>query len=123
MFQSSLSIQSKPYGSWPSPITPELLASSSPAYAYPCCDSENLYWLESRPWENGRSVVVQRNSNGHVRDVLPAPLSARSKVHEYGGTPYIVINQVLYFCLYDDPLPQQTTIGMQTFAMTNTATG
>lgn len=102
MFQSSLSIQSKPYGSWPSPITPELLASSSPAYAYPCCDSANLYWLESRPWENGRSVVVQRNSNGHVRDVLPAPLSARSKVHEYGGTPYIVINQVLYFCLYDD---------------------
>ncbi|MDO7653886.1 MAG: prolyl oligopeptidase family serine peptidase, partial [Porticoccus sp.] len=70
--------------------------------AYPYRDGENLYWLESRPWENGRSVVVQRNIKGETTDVLPAPLSARSKVHEYGGTPYIVIDDVLYFCLYDD---------------------
>ena len=111
MTQPSLPIQVKPYGSWASPITPELLASSSLTYAYPCCDGENLYWLESRPWENGRSVVVQRNSKGHVRDVLPAPLSARSKVHEYGGTPYIVINQVLYFCLYDDQRIYQLDLG------------
>ncbi len=102
MGNSHTSIKTAPYGSWSSPIDPKLLTSSSPSYAYPYRDGENLYWLESRPWENGRSVVVQRNIKGETADVLPAPLSARSKVHEYGGTPYIVIYDVLYFCLYDD---------------------
>ena len=102
MENSHTSIKTAPYGSWSSPIDPKLLTSSSPSYAYPYRDGENLYWLESRPWENGRSVVVQRNIKGETTDVLPAPLSARSKVHEYGGTPYIVIDDVLYFCLYDD---------------------
>jgi len=91
-----------PYGSWASPIDPDLLATSSPSFSYPSSDGESLYWLESRPWENGRSVVVQRDSEGVIRDILPAPLNARSKVHEYGGTPYIVVNDILYFCLYDD---------------------
>lgn len=90
------------YGSWTSPITPELLTASSPSYSFPSQDGEFLFWLESRPWENGRSVVVQRSPSGHTQDILPAPLNARSKVHEYGGSSYIVINRILYFCLYDD---------------------
>ena len=116
MENAHTSIKAAPYGSWSSPIDPKLLTSSSPSYAYPCRDGENLYWLESRPWENGRSVIVQRrmiqniknqnsknkNNKSKTCDVLPSPLSARSKVHEYGGTPYIVIDDVLYFCLYDD---------------------
>jgi dipeptidyl aminopeptidase/acylaminoacyl peptidase len=65
-------------------------------------DRGNLYWLESRPWENGRSVIVQKDPQGNIRDVLKAPLSARSKVHEYGGTPYLVADDMLYFCLQDD---------------------
>lgn len=100
-----------PYGSWASPINPKQLTASTPSYAFPCRDGQNLYWLESRPWENGRSVVVQRNNQGEIRDVLPAPLSARSKVHEYGGTPYIVIDNTLYFCLYDDQRIYQLDLG------------
>lgn len=102
MVSDQIEINIAPFGSWDSPINPEQLTASTPSYAYPYHDGKNLYWLESRPWENGRSVVVQRNGHGETRDVLPAPLSARSKVHEYGGTPYIVIDNTLYFCLYDD---------------------
>lgn len=91
-----------PYGSWTSPITPSLLTSAAPGYAFPQFDNGNLYWLESRPWENGRSVVARLNADGKVEDALPAPLSSRSKVHEYGGSPYLVVDDVLYFCLYDD---------------------
>jgi len=91
-----------PYGSWPSPIVPSLLTDGSPGYAFPQYDGDRLYWLESRPWENGRSVVVCREADGTVRDVLPAPLSCRSKVHEYGGAPYLVVDDTLYFSLYDD---------------------
>lgn len=91
-----------PYGSWVSPINPEQLSASTPSYAFPCQDGDSLYWVESRPWENGRAVVVRRDGRGNISDALPAPLNARSKVHEYGGTPYIVIDDCLYFCLYDD---------------------
>ncbi|WP_461482412.1 S9 family peptidase [Porticoccus sp.] len=90
------------YGSWISPITPALLTDAAPGYAFPQFDCGNLYWLESRPWENGRSVVVRRTAEGVVEDALPGPLSCRSKVHEYGGASYLVADDVLYFCLYDD---------------------
>ncbi|WP_461519336.1 S9 family peptidase [Porticoccus sp.] len=91
-----------PYGSWASPIVPSLLTNAAPGYAFPQFDGGNLYWLESRPWENGRSVVVCKTADGMTKDALPAPLSSRSKVHEYGGSPYLVVEDILYFCLYDD---------------------
>ncbi|WP_438951994.1 S9 family peptidase [Porticoccus sp.] len=91
-----------PYGSWSSPVVPDLLTRSVPGFAWPRVDGDNLYWLESRPWENGRSVVIQKDLQGNIRDVLNAPLSVRSRVHEYGGTPYLVADNMLYFCLQDD---------------------
>ena len=94
--------ETAPYGSWTSPIVPALLTGAVPGYAWPRVDRGNLYWLESRPWENGRSVIVQKDPKGNVRDVLKAPLSARSRVHEYGGAPYLVADDMLYFCLQDD---------------------
>ncbi|MDM3870211.1 prolyl oligopeptidase family serine peptidase [Porticoccus sp. W117] len=90
------------YGSWKSPITPQLITKAAPGLDQPHWDNGNLYWLESRPWESGRNVVMRRSADGTVSDVLPAPLGARSKVHEYGGAPYLVADDVLYFCLDAD---------------------
>ena len=98
--------QVTPYGSWQSPITAELLTAARPGFDYPSTSNGKLYWLESRPWENGRATIVEKSfgndTGSQIRDVLPAPLSVRSRVHEYGGTPYIVIGDILYFCLNDD---------------------
>jgi dipeptidyl aminopeptidase/acylaminoacyl peptidase len=49
-----------------------------------CSDGEALYWLESRPDEAGRVVVV-RCAEGRTADHSPATTSIRSRVHEYGG--------------------------------------
>jgi dipeptidyl aminopeptidase/acylaminoacyl peptidase len=49
-----------------------------------CSDGAALYWLESRPGENGRVVFVRADADG-VRDHSPASVSIRSRVHEYGG--------------------------------------
>ncbi|MEZ5481935.1 MAG: prolyl oligopeptidase family serine peptidase [Porticoccaceae bacterium] len=89
-------------GSWRSPITPELMTAARPTFDYPLARNNKLYWLESRPWENGRTVVVEKDQNNRTRDIVPAPLSVRSQVHEYGGTPYIIVGDTLYFCLQDD---------------------
>jgi dipeptidyl aminopeptidase/acylaminoacyl peptidase len=45
---------------------------------------EDVWWGESIADEGGRSGV-RREASGAVVDVLPAPWSARSRVHEYGG--------------------------------------
>ncbi len=105
-----------PYGSWPSPITAQLVASASPTIDLPSLDqgvkarrngSDKIYWLESRPDEAGRNAIVCQNITHHgneapQQDVLPAPYSARSRVHEYGGNCYMVIDQILYFVAQDD---------------------
>ena len=91
-----------PYGSWLSPITAELVAESAPGLDQPQFDGDIVYWLQSRPWESGRTVIMRRLVDGTVEDVLPAPLSARTRIHEYGGAPYLVADSWLYYCLDSD---------------------
>ncbi|OUS15699.1 peptidase [Gammaproteobacteria bacterium 50_400_T64] len=90
------------YGSWQSPISARQVASAAPSIDNLCIDGDDLYWLEARPEERGRNAIVRHDATGQKTDVLPAPFSARSRVHEYGGAPYIVIAGVLYFCEQND---------------------
>lgn len=92
----------RPAGTWPSAITAHLAASAAPQIDYPMSDREAIYWLENRPAENGRGVVVQQLPDGSHRDLVPSPLSARTRIHEYGGRPYCVHDGILYFCRDDD---------------------
>ena len=110
-----------PCGSWPSPITPELAAGATGTLDYPVCDGDMLYWLESHPENKGRNTIMRLRrlpasgststslsqapipaDPGSVEEVLPAPLNAHSRVHEYGGRPYTVKDGILYFVEQDD---------------------
>jgi len=84
------------YGSWKSPITSDLIVAQSIGLSEVRMDGNDVYWLESRPEERGRSVVV-RWANGRAGDVLPAPFNARTRVHEYGGGAWTVAEGTLYF--------------------------
>jgi dipeptidyl aminopeptidase/acylaminoacyl peptidase len=72
---------SSPFGTWPSPFTPERIAASSPRIDGAAFVGDEIWWGESVPSEGGRLTV--RSSSG--AEILPAPWSARSRVHEYGG--------------------------------------
>jgi len=85
-------------GSWASPLTTERIVSSAISLAEPRIDEDNIYWLESRPMEGGRYVVVRYDAAGDNLDVLPAPYSARNRVHEYGGGAYTVHGNDIFFC-------------------------
>lgn len=76
-------------GLWQSDITAEMVAGSIVRYADVRLDGEDLYWLEGRPREQGRNVIVC-SRGGQLYDLLPAPYNARSRVHEYGGGAYAV---------------------------------
>ena len=86
-----------PYGSWKSPITADLLLSGSVNLSQPRFDGDDLYWLEGRPAERGRQVVVRRAADGTTADVTPPDCNARTRAHEYGGGDYTVHDGVVYF--------------------------
>jgi dipeptidyl aminopeptidase/acylaminoacyl peptidase len=91
-----------PYGSWKSPITSDLIVSGSIGLSQPLIDGPNTYWIEMRPTEGGRSVVVKRDALGVVSDVNPTSFNARTRVHEYGGGDYAVRDGVVYFSNFSD---------------------
>ena len=73
-------------GFWDSPITPEVLAVAGSRLAFVQSFHDDVFWDETRPSEAGRNVVVSR-SHG---DILPAPWSAKTRVHEMGGLSWLV---------------------------------
>ena len=91
-----------PYGSWESPITSDLIVSGTIGLSQSSIDGDDTYWLESRPSEAGRNVIVHRGPNGETTDVNPAPFNVRTRVHEYGGGAYWASGGVVYFCNFAD---------------------
>ncbi|QIN85020.1 prolyl oligopeptidase family serine peptidase [Rubrobacter tropicus] len=65
-------------------------------------EGEDVYWLEGRPGEGGRTVIVHRSPEGQTRDVNPQPFNARTRVHEYGGGDFVVHNGTVYFSNFAD---------------------
>jgi dipeptidyl aminopeptidase/acylaminoacyl peptidase len=97
--------QTAQYGSWSSPITSDLIVASSIGLGSILLDGTDVFWLESRPQEQGRSVVVRRATDGATFAVTPfvppdgqAAFNVRTRVHEYGGGAYLVSGGVVYFC-------------------------
>ncbi|MBN1188910.1 MAG: S9 family peptidase [Dehalococcoidales bacterium] len=90
------------YGSWQSPITSAMIVSKSIGLGQIEIDREYIYWLESRPSEGGRSVVVRRSKDGEIEDITPQPFNVRTTVHEYGGGAYLVHNGTVYFSNFSD---------------------
>src|SRR2546428_1298997 len=74
-----------PYGSWKSPITSDLIVKESIGLSQVTLDGGDIYWIEMRPSEGGRQVIVRRTADGDNVDVTPPGLNVRTRVHEYGG--------------------------------------
>jgi dipeptidyl aminopeptidase/acylaminoacyl peptidase len=91
-----------PYGSWSSPITSDLIVSNTVALEQIALDGEDIYWVEMRPTEGGRYVIVRRAPDGRTTDVTPAAFNARTRVHEYGGGAFAVADGHVYFSNFDD---------------------
>lgn len=97
----------EPYGSWPSPLSAAQVAEggtglSGPAVRPDADGRTEVWWAELRPSEGGRSVLVRRRSGGEPVDMLAAPWSARTRVHEYGGGAWFLGKTAVYFSNWDD---------------------
>ncbi len=90
------------YGSWPSPISAEIVASQSIRLGQIAIDGEDIYWIEQRPEEGGRNVIVKCDATGKLSDLTPPPFNARTLAHEYGGGAFLVHQGVIYFSNFKD---------------------
>jgi dipeptidyl aminopeptidase/acylaminoacyl peptidase len=86
-----------PYGSWPSPIRIDDIVGDLVRLSEPWIDGDDTYWVEGRPAEAGRSVLVRHGADGSTVDVTPPPFNVRSRVHEYGGGAYTVAGGTVVF--------------------------
>src|SRR5580658_2005231 len=87
-----------PYGAWKSPITSDLIVAETIGLNTALVDGGDIYWVESRPGEGGRYVLVKQDGG----DVTPAPFNVRTRVHEYGGGSVTVHRGVAYFSNFAD---------------------
>lgn len=108
-----------PYGSWPSPLSPEQASTASPRLEGAAFVGDEVWWGESVPAEGGRTTVRRRLADGTVETVLPAPWNARSRVHEYGGGSWAVTEEgALLFVDKADQRVRMLTPGAEPRALT-----
>lgn len=90
------------YGTWTSPITARTVAAGALRLGSVALDGDDVYWIEGRPGDGGRNVIVKQSPNGRIADVTPVTTNVRTRVHEYGGAAYIVSRGVVYYSEFAD---------------------
>jgi dipeptidyl aminopeptidase/acylaminoacyl peptidase len=90
------------YGTWRSPISAEMVTRGQIGLQQPMSDRGTVYWLEGRPEEGGRVVLVRRSPGGPRHDLTEAPLNVRTRVHEYGGGAYAVRDGIVVAANFAD---------------------
>ena len=93
-----------PFGTWPSPITPDAIVAETVRLSSVSLNGGRVAWLEGRPGEGGRNVLVRADVSepGGIEDLIPPPFNVRSGVHEYGGGAYAVSGDRLWFSNFGD---------------------
>ncbi len=86
-----------PYGTWVSPVSVDLMTRAAIGLGSLSVDGHDLYWLEARPSESGRTVLCRRRAKAEIEELTPAPFNVGSRVHEYGGGAYAVAAGVVVF--------------------------
>jgi hypothetical protein len=90
------------YGSWRSPISSALIVRGVVGLQGLVLDGPDVYWLESRPNEDGRNAIVRHTPDGRTEDVTTRSFNARTRVHEYGGGDFAVHGGTVYFSDFAD---------------------
>ena len=91
-----------PYGAWSSSIRVDDVVGDVIDLAEPWLDGDDTYWLEERPVEDGRRVLVRAAADGSKSDLTPPPFNVRTRVHEYGGGSYTVGGGIVVFSNFSD---------------------
>ena len=98
------------HGTWASPITSAAIVSDAVGLDQIAIHAGHIFWVESRPGEQGRCVLV-RHDAGRTEDMLAPPWNARTRVHEYGGGAYRIADGAAYFSHFPDQRIYRQALG------------
>ncbi|CAI9116599.1 OLC1v1017792C1 [Oldenlandia corymbosa var. corymbosa] len=91
-----------PYGSWKSPITSDIVSGAAKSLDSFRVDSQGqLYWVECRPTESGRYVLVKEGGDEPI-DVTHEGFSVRSVTHQCGGAAFRMHGDTVIFSNFED---------------------
>ena len=113
-------------GSWPDALGSADLTRGALRLSAPQWLGETLFWIEGRPSEGGRQVLMAGDRSGEagapslsgLREMSPAEANVRTRVHEYGGGEFALAANFLCFvddrdgAIWSQPL-QRTGRGVQ----------
>ena len=90
-------MKTAPYGAWSSPLSIQSFIEYSPIrFGQLTSNRDCLFWVESKPSEGGRQVVIKYQDEVKVT-LTPAGYSVRTRVHEYGGSAMTISEDKLWF--------------------------
>jgi dipeptidyl aminopeptidase/acylaminoacyl peptidase len=90
-----------PYGSWASPLSAEALAAGGIFFGDLRSVDGELYWTENVPAAAG-AIALFSLKKGVTAPVTAAGANVRTRVHEYGGAPFIVAGDTIYYSEFSD---------------------
>jgi dipeptidyl aminopeptidase/acylaminoacyl peptidase len=91
-----------PFGSWPTPITSELVVRALVGLGGVALDGDAVWWSEQRPEEGSRTQIVRWRPDEGPVDMLPEGANARTAVHEYGGGAWGVHDDLVWYVDWAD---------------------
>jgi dipeptidyl aminopeptidase/acylaminoacyl peptidase len=84
-----------PYGAWASPFPIDWLTDRVVFLSEAHAVDGIRWWLEGRPEERGRQVLIRRELDGTLTRLTPEGFNARSRVHEYGGAAALISGDLI----------------------------
>jgi dipeptidyl aminopeptidase/acylaminoacyl peptidase len=91
-----------PYGSWASAVTAETVAAGRHSIDDLRSVNGRLYWTQSQPEEGGIVALFGMTPGAAASRLTATGTNVRTRVHEYGGAPYVVLDQTVYFSRFED---------------------
>jgi dipeptidyl aminopeptidase/acylaminoacyl peptidase len=108
-----------PYGSWSSPIEAVTVARSGRRLGFPVIAADGVvWWAEGRPEEGGRVALMRQLGNGGPERVTPEGINVRTRVHEYGGGAWCLVEaDLVVFVDFSDQRLYRQRIGEEPVAI------
>jgi dipeptidyl aminopeptidase/acylaminoacyl peptidase len=91
-----------PYGSWDSPLSAEAVGTGLVSIGDLRSINGTLYWTQTVPAAGGISALYSMDGDARVLPVTPDETNVRTRVHEYGGAPYVVVGDTAYYSQFSD---------------------
>jgi dienelactone hydrolase len=90
-------------------LTPKQIFSASDSLAYLQWGEDGCFCLRTQASANNLPRVIKVEDSGETTPISPKELAVRTRVHEYGGRPYLVSGDTLFFCRDDTQQIMQHT--------------